>query len=54
MTYYKYKIISKAIQIMVTWCCEKNDKEIQMILVKAQGVLNKFYQFKKEEEEANE
>ena len=54
MTYYKFKIISKAIQIMVTWCCEKKDKESQMILVKAQGVLNKFYQFKKEEEEANE
>ena len=46
MTYYKYQIISKAIQIMVTWCCQKKDRESQMILIKTQGILNDFYQQK--------
>ena len=46
MTYYKYQIISKAIQIMVTWCCQKKDRESQMILIKTQGILNDFYQKK--------
>ena len=44
MKYYKYQIISKAIQTMVTWCCKNKDKESQMILVKTQGILNKFYE----------
>ena len=44
MTYYKYKIISKAIQLMVTWCCKNKDKDSQMTLVKTQGILNNFYE----------
>ena len=44
MKYYKYQIISKTIQTMVTWCCKNQDRESQMILIKTQGILNKFYQ----------
>lgn len=47
MTYYKYKIISKAIQIMVTWCVKNKDRESQMTLVKTQGILNNFYESQK-------
>lgn len=43
MSKYKYKIISNAIQLMVTWCCKNNNKTDQMILVNAQGVLNKYF-----------
>ena len=43
MTRHKYVIISNAIQLMVNWCCKNKNKEDQMILVKAQGVLNKYF-----------
>jgi len=39
---YKYKIISKVIQNLVTWCLENNDKKNQMICVYFQGVLNDY------------
>ena len=39
---YKYKIISKVIQNLVTWCSENNDKKNQMICVYFQGVLNDY------------
>jgi len=44
MKYYKYQIVSKAIQLMVTWCCKNKNKKDQMILIKTQGILNDFYQ----------
>ena len=39
---YKYKIISKVIQNLVTWCSKNNDKKNQMICVYFQGVLNDY------------
>ena len=39
---YKYKIISKVIQNLVTWCSKNNDKRNQMICVYFQGVLNDY------------
>ena len=39
---YKYKIISKVIQTLVTWCSKNNDKKNQMICVYFQGVLNDY------------
>jgi len=44
---YKYKIISKVIQTLVTWCSENNDKKNQMICVYFQGVLNDYMKRKK-------
>ena len=43
---YKYKIISKVIQNLVTWCSENNDKKNQMICVYFQGVLNDYKKIK--------
>lgn len=43
MSNFKYKIISNAIQLMVTWCSKNKNEEDQMILVKTQGILNKYY-----------
>ena len=43
---YKYKIISKVIQNLVTWCSKNNDKKNQMICVYFQGVLNDYKKIK--------
>ena len=39
---YKYKIITKVIQTLVTWCSKNKDKKNQMICVYFQGVLNDY------------